>query len=261
MRKIKNHLMTCMIAVLMCCMAFPATAFAGGGPETEEPEIVTPVPEEAPEPTIEPGEPLSEGSEFNTRDLLYDKATNKQFITVQGRDGNTFYIVIDYDAPVNEDEEQYTTYFLNQVDEADLKALLKEDTPDACDCTEKCSPGNVKMDCPVCAADMTACAGKEPEPEPPVKPEPLEPEPEPKAKSSAGGMLVILLVLALAGGGAFYYLKVVKNKPKTKGNDNLDDYDYGDDLDEDEIMEDEASETEPEDEDREPEGDAEDEDE
>ena len=60
--------------------------------------------------------------------MLYDKATNKQFITVQTKNGNTFFIVIDYDAPMNEDEEQYQTYFLNMVDESDLLALLDEDT-------------------------------------------------------------------------------------------------------------------------------------
>ena len=37
-----------------------------------------------------------------TRDLLYDKATNKQFITIQTKNGNTFFIVIDYDAPIND---------------------------------------------------------------------------------------------------------------------------------------------------------------
>ena len=60
-----------------------------------------------------------------TRDLLYDAATNKQFITVETSGGNTFYIVIDYDKPVDEDGEQYHTYFLNMVDEADLLAALE----------------------------------------------------------------------------------------------------------------------------------------
>ena len=36
--------------------------------------------------------------------------------------------MIDYDAPINEEEEQYQTYFLNMVDEADLLALLDEET-------------------------------------------------------------------------------------------------------------------------------------
>jgi len=38
---------------------------------------------------------------------------------------DNFY-VIDYDAPVNEGEEQYKTYFLNQVDETDLSELLEQ---------------------------------------------------------------------------------------------------------------------------------------
>ena len=69
--------------------------------------------------------------------MLYDKATNKQFITIQTKNGNTFFIVIDYDAPINEDEEQYQTYFLNMVDESDLLALLDDDTAAAlttCNC-------------------------------------------------------------------------------------------------------------------------------
>ena len=64
---------------------------------------------------------------------------------VQTKNGNTFYIVIDYDAPINEDEEQYQTYFLNMVDESDLLALLDEDTAAAlttCNCKEKCAAGS-----------------------------------------------------------------------------------------------------------------------
>ena len=72
--------------------------------ETQAPE---------PEPTIEPGEGFSEEGNLVTRDLLYDEHTNKQFITVQTAGGNTFYIVIDYDKPVDEEGEQYETYFFS----------------------------------------------------------------------------------------------------------------------------------------------------
>lgn len=202
----------------------PSTSNAGGISTTSGGKLTPTAGKEETPVEKEPGEPLSEGSGIVTRDLLYDKATNKQFITVQGRDGNTFYIIIDYDAPVNEEEEQYVTYFLNQVDEADLAALLEEGEPAACDCTEKCFPGAIRMDCPVCATNMAGCAGKAPKPVETPDPEPEKPEP----KNGVGGILVLLLVLALAGGGAFYYLKFIKNKPKAKGSANLDDYDYGD---------------------------------
>ena len=41
-------------------------------------------PAETVEAASEEGEPLSEGSGIVTRDLLYDKATNKQFLTISG---------------------------------------------------------------------------------------------------------------------------------------------------------------------------------
>lgn len=99
-------------------------AYAGGGEDWEgldEPVVV----EETAEPTIESGEGFSEDGNLVTRDLLYDKHTNKQFITVQTSGGATFYIVIDYDKPVDEDGEQYQTYFLNTVDETDLLAAAE----------------------------------------------------------------------------------------------------------------------------------------
>ena len=156
--------------------------------------------------TKEPGTGFSgEG-----RDLLYDKHTNKQFITITDRDGNTFYMVIDYDSPINEEEEQYQTYFLNPVDLADLEGLAADggtaEAPAVCSCTERCQPG--------------------------------ETEPEEPEESGGVNSAVLLGLLALiGGGGAFAYFKLVKNKPKTRGNADLDDYDYGDeeDSDEDEI--------------------------
>ena len=158
--------------------------------------------------------------------------------TVQGRDGNLFYIVIDYDVAVGEGEEQYKVYFLNQVDESDLAALVGDSgtaAPPVCSCGEKCAVGAVNTACPVCAVNMTECAGKEPEPmpEPVTKP---EPEPEPERTGGIGSVLAVLLLAALAGGGAVCYLKFFKKNPDTRGSADLDDYDYGE-AEEDEVME------------------------
>lgn len=110
-------------AVLLCGFAIPAYAYSDSG--NEEPPVVEETPAPEPAPTITPGAGFSEDGNLVTRDLLYDAATNKQFITVETSGGNTFYIVIDYDKPVDEDGEQYHTYFLNMVDEADLLAALE----------------------------------------------------------------------------------------------------------------------------------------
>ena len=183
-----------------------------------------------------------------TRDLLYDEHTNKQFITVQARGGATFYLVIDYDKPVDEEGEQYETYFLNMVDEADLLAAAEAAGAEAavCSCAEKCAAGAVNIDCPVCSVNMGKCVGAEPEPvADPVE----EPEPEPEKKGNAG-MLLIILALAVIGGGAGWYFKICRPKqekaagPEEDYGDELEDYDGGDDMppwdeDEPEEMEDE----------------------
>ena len=188
-------------AVLLCGFAIPAYAYSDSG--NKEPPVVEETPPPEPAPTITPGEGFSEDGNLVTRDLLYDAATNKQFITVETSGGNTFYIVIDYDKPVDEDGEQYHTYFLNMVDEADLLAALEAaggELP-ACSCTEKCAPGAIHTDCEVCAVSMTECAGTAPEPAPVTEPA-EEPEPEPQQKSNTGTLLLILAVAVLGGGAA-----------------------------------------------------------
>jgi len=172
--------------------------------------------------------------------LVDDFGGNKQLITVTTKAGNYFYILIDR---ANEDKET-AVHFLNQVDDADLQALLEDgqtaqETPTVCSCTEKCEAGAVNTACPVCATNMNGCTGKEPEPETPEE----IPDPEEPAQAVGLKPIILLVVLALlGGGGAFAYFKFIKNKPKTKGSDNLDDYDYGED--EEELPEDETWETE-----------------
>ena len=162
--------------------------------------------------------------------MLYDKATNKQFITVQTKNGNTFFIVIDYDAPINEDEEQYQTYFLNMVDESDLLALLDDDTAAAlttCNCKEKCAAGQVNTGCPVCKNNMSECTGAAPVmPEPDKDAETDVHAPKPEKKSNVGVVLIVF-VLAGAAGAAYYYIKFVKGrKPKDEDMDFFDDEGY-----------------------------------
>ena len=154
--------------------------------------------------------------------LVDDFGGNKQLITVTTKAGNYFYILIDR---ANEDKKT-AVHFLNQVDEADLMALMedgkaKEEPPAVCSCTAKCEAGAVNTACPVCVTDKSKCTGKALEP-------PAEtPEPEKEKPAGLNPAALILLLALLGGGGVFAYLKLVKNKPKTKGNDSLDDYDYG----------------------------------
>ena len=208
--------------------------------EPQDPEVE--------EITITPGTGFSENGNAVTRDLLYDEFTNKQFITVQTRNGNTMYLVIDYDKVSDEDEEQYQTYFLNPVDEADLLALLDDDaisaltgsgetaeeTPVVCTCSDKCVVGHIDTTCPVCRTDMSKCTGLEaptPTPEPTEAPEESEIEPEPSG-NKGGGVLIVFLILGLIGGGAYYFLKYRKDRPNVKGDTDVTDDDYDDDYSE-----------------------------
>ena len=151
-------------------------------------------------------------------------------------------IVIDYDKPVDEEGEQYETYFFSVVDEADLLAAAEAAGVEqaVCSCSEKCEAGAVNTDCAVCSVNMSKCVGVEPEPEPTETEEPAPEEAEPETGGNMG-MLLAVLAVALMGGGAAFYFKVLRPKqqkaaaPQEDYGDELTDYDepdgYGDEDD------------------------------
>lgn len=157
----------------------------------------------------------------------------KQFITLQSKNGNTFYLVIDRNGKTE------NVYFMNLVDEADLMALMEDGSggtsAPTCSCTDKCVVGAINTNCEICGTNMSECTGKEADPEP----EPTEPAEEPnEEKKSANFLPLIILLLAGAAGGAAYWFKFRKPKTKTSGDSDLDDYDFGEeDDDEDEETE------------------------
>ena len=193
--------------------------------ETRPAETIPPATEPAPtQPASAPTEPEIETNAI-VRDLMYHEETNKQFITVETRSGEVFYIIIDYDAPTDENNEQFHTYFLNKVDDADLQALLEDGTVVTCSCVNRCEAGAVNTSCEICDKNMTECAGTYVEPEPTVPP--TEPVEEPEEKTSPAAFVAVLLLIGLLGAMAFFFLKGKIPNTQAKGSTNLDDYDYG----------------------------------
>ena len=142
--------LTALCAALMLSGGFSVTAFAQtpeGEDDTNDSGVVYEEPQKE--------EPLTPDGNAT---LVDDFGGNKQLITVTTKNGNYFYILIDRD-----DEGENTVHFLNQVDEADLLALMEDGSTEAappavCSCTEKCEAGKVNVSCPVCKDNMTACS-------------------------------------------------------------------------------------------------------
>ena len=182
----KRRIFAAILALVMSVSCLSLTASAEANPPSDDVIIWTSEPTEPqetrpaettpsatePAPTQPAPAPTEPEVETNAivRDLMYHEETNKQFITVETRSGEVFYIIIDYDAPTDENNEQFHTYFLNKVDDADLQALLEDGTVVTCSCVNRCEAGVVNTACEICAKNMTECAGTYVEPEPTVPP-------------------------------------------------------------------------------------------
>jgi hypothetical protein len=208
-----------LLVMLLCLSVFSVPAYA----KTDESKAITassgPI-EEAVVPTSEPAasEPVNEtepeaavpltpeGNLTIVDDLEGEQAEDKQFITVKTKSGNTFYLIIDRAGKEN------NVYFLNLVDEADLRALIEEDG------TLEPLPGE--------GAVPTV-----PEPEPEPTPEPETEVEEPAPVKSMNPVPIILVLLVILGGGGLWYFKLRKPKSSFKGSTNLDEYSFDDDDD------------------------------
>ena len=105
--------LTALCAALVLMGGFSVTAFAQtpeGEDDTNDSGVVYEEPQKE--------EPLTPDGNAT---LVDDFGGNKQLITVTTKNGNYFYILIDRD-----DEGEDTVHFLNQVDEADLMALMED---------------------------------------------------------------------------------------------------------------------------------------
>ena len=192
-----------LLCALALCLALPAGAYYAsnedganepGGPMTSI-SVTT-------EPVSEPELPSlgGLGSYYSSEEI--GEGGKMQFVTVETKSGNVFYLVIDHSTG--------DVYFLNLVDESDLLALLEDEGYEAeCDCKVKCEAGAVNTDCPVCRNDLNECTGEEPEPTP-------EPSEAPETEQD--------------GGEGFNAAR----KPDTSGDTDLDDYEFPEDDEEDE---------------------------
>ena len=113
------------LLIVMCLASLSVTAYAYA--DDAGPEYILETTEPVTEPT-EPAEPTTDGSPLTpdgnmtlVDDIEGESTEDKQFITVVSKNGNYFYIIID-----RAGDGENTVHFLNQVDEADLLALMEE---------------------------------------------------------------------------------------------------------------------------------------
>jgi len=205
----KKWLLPC-LAALCIMFVMPVTAYAGGGEEVpKEKAVEEKSMDEKPEEEKETsGVALTpDGNLTLVDDVGTTSSKGKQFVTLVTKSGNYFYLIIDRD-----DKGNNTVHFLNQVDEADLMALMDE--KDA----EKLKAELAQKE-----------AEKAPKEEPPVQEEIKVVEE--KEDKPVNLLPFVVLVIVISGGGIFAFIKF-KDKKKAEETKPDPDANYDDELDE-----------------------------
>ncbi len=213
-RRISALLLILLLCFSLNCCTKPAYALVTE--ETPEQTELNAVQDWSSPNTLTP-----EGNLTLIDDVQPFNSSEKEFLTVQTKSGNYFYIIIELDK-----DGKQNVHFLNQVDEADLLALLedepKAEKPPVCICKgqDKCFVGSVNTACEVCAVSMQDCLGKE------IAQAEPEQDSQPKPMAALGVLLALLIIF---GAGGFYLFKSIaarnaNKQPAPDFDDDDDDY-------------------------------------
>ncbi len=242
---IKKKITAAIMAVAILAGSTAVPAFANTDPAAEQAAVETTenssetegnpgeiiirdTPAEQAESTETPEEnnpPLTPDGNMTLVDNVTTSTGTKQFLTLTSREGNFYYLIIDYDKDGNQN-----VHFLNQVDERDLIGLMDED--EAKELEEQLAAKKAEEDAKKAALESPATQTPEPEPEP-------SPEPEkyfeiagfeiPQKTFVACIGLALIALICLVG----FIVLTKKKKAETKKPDPDADYDedYGDEID------------------------------
>lgn len=182
-------------------------------------------PTDSEENETENNPPLTPAGNMTLVDNVTTSTGTKQFLTLTSREGNFYYLIIDYDKDGNEN-----VHFLNQVDERDLIGLMDED--EAKELEERLAEKAAEEEAAKATLETPSSANIETEPEPTPEPEKVfniagYEIPQKTFVAIIGLALIALICLA----GFIILTKKKKNETKKPDPDADYDEDYGDEID------------------------------